>query len=102
VAFTNAFELERLLPGRTGILDGVSGQVEQDLTWEGAVLRVPPTAQPLAVTLPSPPRSVRTSACEVDAGRLCELAEIVDDRVDEVPEVGHELAAGDQTEVERV
>jgi Putative glycolipid-binding len=36
----DAFELERLLPGLTGFLDGVSGQLEQDLTREVVVLRV--------------------------------------------------------------
>jgi hypothetical protein len=40
VALADAFGLERLLTGRTAFLDGVGGQLEQDLTGEGAVLRV--------------------------------------------------------------
>jgi hypothetical protein len=33
-------ELEGLLPARTAFLDGVGGQLQQDLTGEGVVLRV--------------------------------------------------------------
>ena len=40
VALADAFELERPLPARTAFLDGVGGQLQQDLTGEGAVLRV--------------------------------------------------------------
>jgi len=40
VTFADAFELERPLPARAGFLDGVGGQLEQDLTGEGVVLRV--------------------------------------------------------------
>jgi hypothetical protein len=40
VAFADACELERSLAGRTGFLDGVGGQLEQDLAGEGVVLRV--------------------------------------------------------------
>jgi len=40
VAFADAFELEELLPARPAFLDGVGGELQQDLTGEGLVLRV--------------------------------------------------------------
>src|SRR5687768_12620082 len=42
------------------------------------------------------------SAREIDARGLRHLAEVVDDGVDEVPQVGHEIATRDEAEVERV
>jgi hypothetical protein len=40
VALPDAFELERLLPARPALLDAVGGQLQQDVTGEGVVLRV--------------------------------------------------------------
>src|SRR4051812_28818929 len=60
------------------------------------------------VPLPAPggannsARSAMQSDRNVDAGRLPEGDEVVDDEVDHVPQIGHELAARHQAEVEGV